>query len=59
MKKLFIMMCIAASIAMPANARQTFETDKINTSAGELEISFIGHGTLRDCKIITWPLLNI
>ena len=40
------MMCVAICITMPANAQQTFEKDKINSSAGELEISFIGHGTL-------------
>jgi L-ascorbate metabolism protein UlaG (beta-lactamase superfamily) len=46
MKKLFIMICFALCIILPANAQQTFEKDKINTSAGELEITFIGHGTL-------------
>lgn len=46
MKKLCIMMCFAACITLPANAQQIFEKDKINTSAGELEITFIGHGTL-------------
>jgi len=46
MKKLCMIMCFAACIIPPANAQQTFEKDKINTSAGELEIAFIGHGTL-------------
>ncbi|UCD05291.1 MAG: MBL fold metallo-hydrolase [candidate division WOR-3 bacterium] len=32
--------------AMPAMAEEQFETDLIETSAGELEITFIGHGTL-------------
>jgi len=40
------MVCFAACILSPANAQQIFEKDKINTSAGELEITFIGHGTL-------------
>jgi L-ascorbate metabolism protein UlaG (beta-lactamase superfamily) len=31
---------------LPALGQQTFEVDTINTSAGKLEITFIGHGTL-------------
>lgn len=31
---------------LPLFAEQTFEVDTIKTSAGELEITFIGHGTL-------------
>jgi L-ascorbate metabolism protein UlaG (beta-lactamase superfamily) len=40
---------------MPAMAEEQFETDLIETSAGELEITFIGHGTLMfqfDGKVI-------
>lgn len=32
--------------AAPAMAEEQFETDLIETSAGELQITFIGHGTL-------------
>ncbi len=31
---------------LPVFAQQTFEVDTIKTSAGDLEITFIGHGTL-------------
>ena len=40
---------------LPALGQQTFEVDTIKTSAGNLEITFIGHGTLMfkfDGKII-------
>ena len=33
-------------ITLPALAQQKFEVDTIKTSAGNLEITFIGHGTL-------------
>lgn len=45
-----VMFCV-----MPAMAEEQFETDLIETSAGELEITFIGHGTLMfrfDGKVI-------
>ena len=32
--------------AMAAAAQEKFETDVIKTSAGDLKITFIGHGTL-------------
>lgn len=38
--------CFMAIFAMPAFAQKAFETDTIKTSAGKLEITFIGHGTL-------------
>jgi L-ascorbate metabolism protein UlaG (beta-lactamase superfamily) len=41
--------------AMPAMAEEQFETDLIETSDGELQITFIGHGTLMfqfDGKVI-------
>jgi L-ascorbate metabolism protein UlaG (beta-lactamase superfamily) len=37
---------LATLIAWPAAAQDAFEQDVIETSAGELEITFIGHGTL-------------
>jgi L-ascorbate metabolism protein UlaG (beta-lactamase superfamily) len=33
-------------IALPVMAQQSFEIDTIKTSTGDLEITFIGHGTL-------------
>jgi L-ascorbate metabolism protein UlaG (beta-lactamase superfamily) len=35
-----------AIFAIPTFAQKSFETDTIKTSAGNLEITFIGHGTL-------------
>jgi L-ascorbate metabolism protein UlaG (beta-lactamase superfamily) len=32
--------------AIPLNAREAFEKDVIKTTAGDLEISFLGHGSL-------------
>ena len=37
---------LAAAIAVPAYSQQNFERDTISTSGGDLEITFIGHGTL-------------
>lgn len=34
------------TFAIPGFAQKSFETDTIKTSAGNLEITFIGHGTL-------------
>jgi L-ascorbate metabolism protein UlaG (beta-lactamase superfamily) len=36
----------AACLAIPVMAQEQFEKDVIETSAGDLEITFIGHGTL-------------
>ena len=42
-----VLMCCALVVAgLSAGAAQAFETDIIPTSAGNLEITFIGHGTL-------------
>jgi len=41
--------------AIPAIAQESFEKDVIKTAAGDLEITFIGHGSLMmkfDKKII-------
>ncbi len=40
---LFILLLL---ITFPALGQKSFETDTIQTSAGDLEITFIGHGTL-------------
>jgi len=47
MKKLFLLttLFIAAFVGYAA-AQETFEADIIKTSAGELKITFIGHGTV-------------
>ncbi len=47
MGKLFLLttLCIAL-FAVNAAAQQAFESDIIKTSAGDLQITFIGHGTL-------------
>lgn len=39
-------MVFAALMAIAANAQGQFETDTIATSAGDLKITFIGHGSL-------------
>ncbi len=44
------LLCLLAVLAVPATltaaAEKTFETDVIKTSAGDLEITFIGHASL-------------
>lgn len=48
-------MLIFAVVAASVSAQETFESDEIATSAGNLKITFIGHGTLMfafDGKII-------
>lgn len=46
MKKPFLSLCILMILAALAAAQDRFETDTIKTSAGDLKITFIGHGTL-------------
>lgn len=46
MKMLTMLLLVALSLGIPAFAETSFEKDVIKTSAGELEITFIGHGTL-------------
>ncbi len=41
-----IIVILVMLFTLPALGQQTFEVDTINTSAGKLEITFIGHGTL-------------
>ncbi len=56
MKRLFVLASILVGIlAFTVAAQGKFETDMIETSAGNLEITFIGHGTLMftfDGKVI-------
>jgi len=47
MKILFVLVNILSMIgAAVATAQQAFETDTLQTSAGDLKITFLGHGTL-------------
>ena len=47
MKNLFALMCSAVMIcSAQAYALESFETDVLKTAAGELKITFIGHGSL-------------
>lgn len=47
MKRLFLLVTFLVGIfALTAAAQEQFETDTIKTSAGDLKITFIGHGTL-------------
>jgi len=46
MLKGILLMVFAVVIAVSANAQGQFETDTITTSAGDLKIQFIGHGSL-------------
>jgi L-ascorbate metabolism protein UlaG (beta-lactamase superfamily) len=43
---LLLINLLMGGIAMEAAAQEKFETDVIKTSAGNLEVTFIGHGTL-------------
>jgi len=45
MKGILLVAC-AAFVAVSAHAQGQFETDTITTSAGDLKITFIGHGSL-------------
>ncbi len=44
--KFILPMLIFSVLAVPAVAQKTFEKDVIKTSSGDLEIYFIGHGSL-------------
>jgi L-ascorbate metabolism protein UlaG (beta-lactamase superfamily) len=47
MKKLFLLVnCFIILFAFTAGAQESFKKDIIKTTAGNLEITFIGHGTL-------------
>ncbi len=47
MKTLFtVVNVLVMALAVAATAQEKFETDTIKTSAGDLKITFIGHGTL-------------
>jgi hypothetical protein len=47
MKGLFLLVSFFfVAFAFPAAAKEKFKTDTIKTKAGNLEITFIGHGTL-------------
>jgi L-ascorbate metabolism protein UlaG (beta-lactamase superfamily) len=46
MFKFILLILFLMGIASLANAQAQFETDIITTSAGDLKITFIGHGTL-------------
>jgi L-ascorbate metabolism protein UlaG (beta-lactamase superfamily) len=47
MKRLFLLINVLFMVlAVAAGAQEKFETDVIQTSAGDLKITFIGHGTL-------------
>ena len=47
MKPIFVMLgCLALALGGPANAGEAFEVDVLDTSAGPLNITFIGHGSL-------------
>lgn len=47
MEKLFLSTCVLMMILVAvAVAQKKFETDTFKTSAGDLKITFIGHGTL-------------
>jgi L-ascorbate metabolism protein UlaG (beta-lactamase superfamily) len=45
-KVCFLVLCFIVLHAFSAKAQSQFETDMFKTSAGDLEITFIGHGTL-------------
>lgn len=41
-----LVLIAAVSIISPSGVKAAFETDQIDTDAGKLEITFVGHGTL-------------
>lgn len=43
---LFLLLLIAAGIALPAAVRAEYEQDTLPTSAGDAEVTFLGHGSL-------------
>jgi L-ascorbate metabolism protein UlaG (beta-lactamase superfamily) len=45
-EKLFLSLCLLIILAAGATAQDKFETDTIKTTAGDLKLAFIGHGTL-------------
>ena len=46
MKILILVQVLALGLVMAAMAKDAFETDVVKTSAGDLQMTFIGHGTL-------------
>lgn len=44
--KIFLPVMVFALLALSAHAHESFEKDVIKTAAGDLDIFFIGHGTL-------------
>lgn len=46
MSRLFMAFCLTASVSLTTTGTQAFEKDTIDTGAGPLVITFIGHGTL-------------
>ena len=46
MKPLVFLILFSVAIGSAGAGSQAFEKDRIETSAGDLEITFIGHGTL-------------
>ena len=44
--KYFLMIALLLIITIPSNSQNKFEKDIIKTSGGNLEITFVGHGTL-------------
>jgi len=46
MLKEILTLALIIGLAIPAMAQETFETDTLMTSMGDLTITFIGHGTL-------------
>lgn len=55
LKITLLFLALAIAFSLPAGAGNDFETDVIHTSAGDVTITFIGHGTLifsLDGKII-------
>lgn len=55
MKAIVVGLCMIGVLAMAAAAGETFEKDVISTSGGNLEVTFIGHGSL----LFTWSGQNI
>ena len=46
MINLVMISCLVICLTIPVMAQEEFERDTVETSVGDIEITFIGHGTL-------------
>jgi len=49
-----VILCLSLVFGAQADAKETYETDFIETAGGGLMITFVGHGTLMFLYKTTW-----